>query len=311
MRMNSRDVMISGNNPDVVKNTIYFSRKKNKNGVFLLVEGTSDVGFYKEIIDKKSVNIIPIGEDKSGIVSAKDRVISTIKNLNSSNISGVLAIVDTDYDEIMGNKQDIDNLIYTDGHDIETMILESGVYDKFENEYGNEKNIDAYEENCGKIFDNILNYGCEIGKIRLLSIKSNLSLDFKTINLEEFFNESLQFDYDNYLKQILYASKKLQMRESLKDILKKDDQKYNIWQLCRGHDLSELIVVFYSEKSRFKLGNKKARYLKAETVEQFLRAAYYAPVFFKKTKMFTSMQEWQTENKEWRLLNGKFVQAIA
>jgi cellulose biosynthesis protein BcsQ len=134
MKMSSRDAMISGNNPNVVRNNIHFSRKKNKSKVFVLVEGTGDVGFYKNIIDKNNVQIIPMGDEKKK-ESAKDSVIQTIEFLNHNRVQGVVAIVDTDYDAIAGKIQEIENLIYTDDHDIETMILKTDAYEKFENEY--------------------------------------------------------------------------------------------------------------------------------------------------------------------------------
>jgi len=90
-----------------------------------------------------------------------------------------------------------------------------------------------------------------------------------------------------------------------------DNRDYDIWQLCRGHDLTELMVVFFSDRSKYKLGNSKAKFLKSESVEQFLRAAYYVPVYFKKTKMFQKLLEWQSVNKDWNLLKSELVQVAA
>ena len=93
MRMSSREAMLGGNNPDVVKNTIYFSRKKNRKKVFILVEGTGDVGFYKNIIDKTNVQVIPMGYEKKKGISAKDNVVGAIEMLNRERTQGVVAIV--------------------------------------------------------------------------------------------------------------------------------------------------------------------------------------------------------------------------
>lgn len=306
MKMSSRDAMIRGNNPDVVKTNIYFSRKKNKKKVFILVEGTGDVGFYKNIVDKNNVQIIPMGDEKTR-ESAKDNVIRAMEILNRDRIQGVVGIVDTDYDAIEGNIKEIDNLIYTDEHDIETMILKTDAYDKFENEYGNEERIGAYESEFGSIMDNILQFGSKIGKTRLLSIRENLKLDFKSVILEDFIDDALKFDWDDYFKQVLYASKKLAQKEELNTKLLNDNDDYNIWQLCRGHDLTALMAIFYSDKSKFKLGNNKAKFLKSDSVEQFLRAAYYIPVHFKNTKMFERLLEWQIKNSEWSMLKNEYI----
>ena len=311
MRMSSREAMLGGNNPDVVKNTIYFSRKKNRKKVFILVEGTGDVGFYKNIIDKTNVQVIPMGYEKKKGISAKDNVVSAIEMLNRERTQGVVAIVDTDYDEIVGIKRELDNLIYTDDHDMETMILKTDAYEKFENEFGNEEKVSTYESEFGSVLDNILECGSMIGKTRLLSIRENLKLDFKAVDLENYFNDSLEFDWQNYFKQVLYVSQKITQKEELRQIVQNDNRDYDIWQLCRGHDLTELMVVFFSDISKYKLGNSKAKFLKSESVEQFLRAAYYVPVYFKKTKMFQKLLEWQSVNKDWNLLKSELVQVAA
>lgn len=310
MKMSSRDAMISGNNPDVVKTNIFFTRKKNKKKVFILVEGTGDVGFYKNIIDKNNVQIIPMGDEKTK-ESAKDNVIRAIELINRDKTQGVVAIVDTDYDAIAGKIQEIDNLIYTDDHDIETMILKTDAYDKFENEYGNEGRILEYESQFGPILDNILQCGSKIGKTRLLSIRENLRLDFKSVVLEDFVDETLNFDWNDYFKQVLYVSKKLPQREELTTKFQNDSNDYNVWQLCRGHDLTTLMAIFYSEKSKYKLGNSKARLLKSESVEQFLRAAYYVPIHFTNTKMYERLLEWQNNNPGWCLLRNEYLQIAA
>lgn len=307
MKTRSRDAMIQGNNPNVVFNNIYFTRRKKKNKVFVLVEGDGDIGFYKNIINKDYVSFIPMGEKRGNKrVSAKENLIATIELLNNEKIKGVVAIADNDYDEIVGNKRKMDNLVYTDDHDMETMILKTDAYNKFENEYGDLDGIDTYKNEKGPILDCVLNCGSKIGKIRLLSIRHDLKLDFKPVELEKYFNASLEFDWKKYFKQVLYVSDKLEQKEILFENVENDNRDYDIWQLCRGHDLTELIVVFYSKESKYKIGNSKAKGLKPERVESFLRGAYYAPVHFKKTQMLKQLQKWQLSNVEWKLLNSDF-----
>ncbi len=59
-----------------------------------------------------------------------------ISTLESNNFSGALAIVDADFD-VVGNSTTLShNLLYTDTHDLETMMIKSPALEKVLSEFG-------------------------------------------------------------------------------------------------------------------------------------------------------------------------------
>ena len=284
-----------------VRNQIWFTRKKLKKRAFALVEGTSDIGFYKSVINKDDTEIIPMG--------SKAAVVDTIKALNVASIKGVIAIIDSDYDRLLGIEIEEENIIITDTHDIETMILQSDAFEKFEDEFGDDEKIRLYEEEKGDdVLDKILGVGADIGKMRLISMRDGLNLDFSSVSIGDYFNDDLDFELMNYLRQVLYVSKKLGDKEQIHEKYRQEKGDYDVWQLCRGHDLSEIITILFSGDGKSKsIGNRKAKYIKQEVVEQFLRGAYYAPIHFVKTSMYNSLLKWQMNNPGWNVIKNSLM----
>lgn len=305
MRNNNHFEMLNSLTPDVILTNIHMTRKKTKNKAFVLVEGTTDTVFYKGIICNENVQIIP--------ARSKSTVIKTIRKANALKIKGILAIVDSDYDIILDSIVEDDNIVYTDTHDIETLILQTDAFDRFINEFGDDDKILQYEQKKGeKILNIVLEYGGTIGKLRLLSVKEGYNLCFNSIRIEEYFDSNLEFNFTKYFKQVIYVSKKLNIKEEILDKYSKLGNNYDIWQLCRGHDLSEIISVLFSgDGNSVMLGNSRATHIGIDRVEQSLRFAYYAPIHFISTKMYKAILEWQSKNSGFILIKINYKNSAA
>lgn len=91
---------------------------------YLIVEGESDVKFFNKFLNNSVCKAISIS-DKSD--SNKEEVINLIKDFNNKKQKGYIGIVDADFDNIL-ERTDLplpENIIMTDYHDIEMVILES------------------------------------------------------------------------------------------------------------------------------------------------------------------------------------------
>ncbi|MDC0833894.1 putative cytoplasmic protein [Geitlerinema sp. FC II] len=103
-------------------------RRSTYNGTFLLVEGSSDKTFYSRFVDRSVCELVSV----SGKPSSKVLVIEALRILESdSNFLGVIAIVDADFDRLSNCIYDSPNLLYTDTHDLETMLIKSPAFEKF------------------------------------------------------------------------------------------------------------------------------------------------------------------------------------
>lgn len=289
-----------------VISNIHMTRQAKQNKSFVLVEGESDVCFYKNIVNKESTIVTPM--------DSKKEVIQVINKINQLNMHGVIGIIDADFDRALGNDTYPDNVIVTDDHDIETMILHSDVFDRFKNEFGDDEKIREYEGRTKKdVYGQIIEYSTEIGKLRLISEQENFNLNFKAVPLDNLFNEELDFDIQDYIDQVLTISNKIGIKTNILDKYNKISIHCNEWQICRGHDLTRILTIFFSKRKCGKnLGqDKKAQYICVASVEQWLRGAYYAPLFFKTTMMFKMILQWESNNPNWKILSDIYCDNAA
>lgn len=97
----------------------------NQNMSYLLVEGERDYTALISIISKDHVSIKPTeyGDGKELVLRCmKDPIVRKQKN--------IIALVDADYDRLLNTLELIDNVIYSETHDLDLDILCSGVVEK-------------------------------------------------------------------------------------------------------------------------------------------------------------------------------------
>ena len=82
---------------------------------FLMIEGYTDERIYKRFVDGGKCQII--------VTHHKDNAKQALSMLENGRVAGVLAIVDADFDVLEGKLPASPNLLFTDAHDLETMIL--------------------------------------------------------------------------------------------------------------------------------------------------------------------------------------------
>ena len=93
----------------------------------LVVEGADDVAFWRSQVADGCELV-----DGEG----KQNVIGCLHLLDVEGLSGVLAVVDADYDVLMGEETGSANILRTDGHDLECMMCKAPALDKVVGEYG-------------------------------------------------------------------------------------------------------------------------------------------------------------------------------
>ncbi len=278
---------------DRFANQIRLRRSFHK-GTFLLVEGSSDKTFYERFVEKSECELVVI----SGKPSSKLRVISVLKILEESKFQGVLAIVDADFDRLTPPaEQKSLNLLYTDSHDLETMLINSPAFDKVVSEFGSQEKISQFNQDIRLV---ILESSVPIGYLRWISLCDGLNLTFENITFSKFIDEKT-FRI-NKLKFIGEVKKKSQ-DFSLKDedlqqqLIDKKNGDRDPWQICCGHDLVEIL----SFGLRKTIGSNKATDVEAISLEPNLRLAYEA-VYFQDTQLYSHIQRWESNNQPFRVL---------
>jgi Protein of unknown function (DUF4435) len=274
-------------------------------GTFLLVEGRSDETFYKNFVDRSTCRL--------RVTGGKQRAIDILQILDSettpsgSRFAGVLAIVDADFDRLESSPHQSPNLLRTDTHDLETMILQSPALDKLLAIFASE---DKLKEFGRDVRTALLEAGMSIGYFLWLSKSEDLNLTFDGIKFKEFIDDkTLQI---NELKLINEVKNKSQPAaksalfdpiEMQKRIAAKKKDDHDPWQVCRGHDLVEILSIGL----RKALGSNKAIDVEARsderknTLENQLMLAYDA-AYFLKTHLYQEILAWESRNQPFRVL---------
>ncbi len=262
-------------------------------GTFLLVEGSTDKIFYERFTDKVQCKIVTV----LGKPYIKARAIAILTLLETSDFQGILAIVDADFDRLNLTLHPSPNLLQTDTHDLETMLLNSFALDKVIAEFGSEEKIANLRRDVKAIF---LEAGMVIGYLRWVSQLKQFNLAFSNIKFSSFLDEkTLQIDE---LKLIQKVKKKTQAL-SLKDeelqqcLLSQKDKTHDPWQVCCGHDLIEILSFGF----RKAIGSSKATDVEPLSLERNLRLAYEAS-YFLKSQLYQDICAWESGNQSFKVL---------
>lgn len=293
--------------PGDVLSEIKMARAGRRCITYMLVEGESDVKFFYNIVDKRKCTITNL--------NGKENVLKTVKKVNENNIQGVFGIVDSDFDHLLKRINTISNICTTDVHDLETQSLCSGTFERFNNEYGDIEKQDKFErQNKLSVFDHIISTARKIGVVRFINIKNEYHMDFSYVHenngLDRYIDKrSFSFDYDSYIEDIANTTRGVVSKEALqKEVELELDHNYNTWQICRGHDITSLISIYYGNQRGFNkgVGNSSAINIKEKDIERALRISY-AIADFERTQMFRYIKTWQRNNERWVFLQKKYL----
>jgi hypothetical protein len=270
-------------------------RRSTFSGTFLLVEGSSDRIFYERFVDKVACVSISI----SGKPSSKLRVIAVLSTLEKSNFQGVLAVVDADFDRLEVYSHSSPNLIRTDTHDLETMLLNSSALEKVIAEFGSEEKIVKLGRDVRTV---LLEAGMPIGYLLWISQLDELNLTFEGITFSKFIDDqTLQIDELKLIQEVKNKSQAFALKsEDLKQRLtNQKSDSHDPWQVCCGHDLVEIL----SLGLRKAIGSAKTSDVEPNSLERSLRLAY-EETYFCKTQVYLSIYSWESKNQPFKFLRN-------
>jgi hypothetical protein len=261
-------------------------------GTFLLIEGSTDKVFYGRLINKSICTLFPI----SGKPSSKSLVINVLQILEQSGVSGVLAIVDADFDHLETLPVSSSNLLRTDSHDLETMILSSNALEKVVEEYSSEDKMSKFDLDFREA---LLAAGLAIGYLRWISQLDGLNLTFSNLSFKNFINaKTLAIDELALITEVKNKSQaqKLKNEDLQNRMTDRRNPSHDPWQVCCGHDLTE-ILSFALQKT---IGSMK---VDVSELERSLRLAYEAAYFYS-TQLYQSIRLWESQNQPFNILQA-------
>lgn len=286
--------------PHRFANTIRLQRE-TFTGSFLLLEGSTDKKFYERFTDRLKCKLTVV----SGKPSSKIIVIQVLEILDRDNFQGVLGIADADFDRLEQTPERSSNLILTDTHDLETLIIQSPALNKVIAEFGSEEKIKAFNRD---IRITLIEASLSIGYLRWVSQLDKLNLTFEDIEFKKFINDktlkpteidliiTIQNKSQNKPQYLAVKSEDLQQRvNNIKS------SNHDLWQVCCGHDLVEVLSLSLQKA----IGTYNANEVKPEVLERNLRLAY-EEAYFLNTQIYTSVVAWENCNQQYKIWRGNF-----
>lgn len=260
-------------------------------GTILAVEGSTDFRLFKSLVDN--------GECYIQSCDGKNNVLDVVKQLEDSQFKGILGIIDADFWRIIGKSSPTQNILLTDTHDLDSMLVFSEALDKVLSEL---IHSDKFKSLKVPLIEAIKSAAYPIGLLRLINEKYNgsLQISFIKMNYEAFLNKNdLSIDIKFLLANLKSVSQghKLDIKSLAKQLYDLLAQKCDILQVCTGDDLIEIIVFGL----KYNFGNARAPNITKDLLNMNLRLAYNKE-HFKDTALYREIKAWETLNVSFKVL---------
>ena len=278
--------------PDRIANKIRLLRTQSQyRGSFLIVEGDTDARLWKNLVDSTKCRVENAYNKKNAV--------TVLNILEQGNFAGVLAVVDADFDILEGSVSLSQNLLFTDTHDLETMLLKSPALDKVLLEHGSEDKIKSFAKD---IRQTLLESAKVIGYLRWASLKFDYCLKFEDLAFKKFVDDrTLILNQSELIKTVKNNSQKQGLDEpeitAKMDSLKTNNQ--NMWYICCGHDMICILSIALCKA----LGSCNSKQVDPNVLEINLRLAYES-AHFRLTKLYIAIQTWEQTNQPFEVLSN-------
>ena len=133
--------------PHTVANEVRMMRTEHE-GTVVIVEGPSDKTAYRSLLAQDACRIV--------IAHGKENAAAALQILEHDAVDGILTIVDADFIHLEKAPSRSENLVVTDLHDLECMILASPAFAKVLGEYAVSSRLEAFEKRAGRPFAAVL-----------------------------------------------------------------------------------------------------------------------------------------------------------
>lgn len=257
----------------------------------LIVEGESDTSVFLFLAD--------IDRCRLFIAKGKNNVLEAIAITQKARYKGVAAVVDADFWHLERLQPTLPSVFVTDTHDLETMMLRTRAYEKLLFFYeltslGTvEIKPDAFVVWAANLLREIQGDAMTLGYLRWASSRHNLRIKFKEVPIRRCLdNKNSRLHEERVETEILRASDKSAgtWNEIRAKAFELEGQAHDPWQVCSGHDLTE-ILSHYLERV---LGRRVDR----KEVEKQLALCYDSSDFFN-TELCRRLSAWeQTEGRQ-------------
>lgn len=261
----------------------------------LIVEGPNDERFYSRHVVEKCHFVIAHG---------KDNLERSLRSLDAEGFAGVLGIKDADFGWYEGLAPWSSNLIWTDHHDLDVLLLSSAACASVIAELVDKRKLQEFRVRTGvDLANSILSAVSVLGFLRLHSLRIPLNLRFEGIAFENFVDmDTLTINQNRMITEVRNKSNRhdLDFSELLQAIEALMVEPHDPRQVSCGPDALE----FLSLALRKGLAANERQEVKRELLQRYLRLAYRSEDF-EETQLHSVMTEWSDRNPDYPLLPSR------
>ena len=281
--------------PGQIEAEVIMNRQANQ-GSFLVLEGPDDHKFWRPRVALNACELV-IGDGKPNVEGALVR-------LDKRGFLGALGIVDDDYDRLEGRTLPSPNLLATDAHDLESVLLRSSALDRVLAEFGDPAKIRRFEDPQDiTVRAALLQRGLPFGRLRWLSLRLGWGLSFDHLRPERFADSKTWVVDQERLYAAVTATGVVESTETLKAATQMLPQT-DPWSICQGHDLISLLRIGLQRV----LGDLKPNRGVGD-IAALLRAAYDERELHQGA-LGGSIDGWQSANPPYRVLFSAGVATV-
>ena len=250
-------------------------------GALLVVEGPNDCRFWSA--PGRAVCQLIVGEGKNNVVGC-------IERLDRMGSTGVLGLIDDDYDSLIGVARTSLNLIATELNDLECLLCRSSALESVLVEYGNPSAIRQLEEESGvDVRTNLLSRAIIFGRLRWASRLFQLEIDVRAISVPRFVDrQTWKVDARRLAEAVL--DNQVAVDQALLDSYIGKLPSADPWRVVRGHDMVQILCIGLANV----LGNDR-RSIGSDEISRVLRASA-SLAELRSTVLWSTVHVWESRN---------------
>jgi len=245
----------------------------NRNRILVVVEGITDISFFNSYrLDDRILYDSP--------ESGKSEVIRAVKTLRSAGNDAVYGVCDADFDRLSDVSHE--GIYFTDAHDLEMMLVEGGVVDKFIMHFA-QRSLTSGElamPFCQNIKQCLLLASYRLGLLKWFNYLNRAGLNFKKMRYLDFVSISeteVIIDEIAYIHHIIERSPRrhttLEVAELHREMRRLEMMAPDMYAICNGHDFMYLLKMLFDTPVSIKNS------MRIDEIDNYMRLSYDRQLF--------------------------------
>lgn len=240
----------------------------NRGRILVVVEGITDISFFNtHRLDDRILYDSP--------ESGKSEVIRAVSTLRSAGNDAVYGVCDADFDRLSDVSHE--GIYFTDAHDLEMMLVEGGVVDKFIMHFAQRRltNGTLAAPFCQAIKQSVLMASYRLGLLKWFNYLNRAGLNFKGMRYPDFIsiNETdVMVDEMAYISHVIARSPGRHTLLSCTDLLNEmrrlDLTTPDCYTICNGHDFVYMLKMLFDTPVSIRNS------MRLDEIDSYMRMSY-------------------------------------